>query len=106
MNNNTDLAQAELYINRELSLLEFNRRVLAQSVDEATPNLERLRFLCISSPNLDEIFEFRVAGLRQKAALGSVLACADYMSSQEILKAVRQGAHELVAEQYRSLNEE
>src|SRR3569623_675447 len=106
MNNNTDLAQAELYINRELSLLEFNRRVLAQSVDEATPILERLRFLCISSTNLDEFFEIRVAGLRQKAALGSVQAGADNMSPQENLKAVSQGAHELVAEQYRILNEE
>lgn len=106
MNNNVDLTQAEFYINRELSLLEFNRRVLAQAVDESMPLLERLRFLCISSTNLDEFFEVRVAGLRQKAALGSVQAGPDNMPAQEILKGISAGAHELVAEQYRILNEE
>lgn len=105
MDNNIDVAQPEFYINRELSLLEFNRRVLAQALDEATPLLERLRFLCISSTNLDEFFEIRVAGLRQKVALGSVHAGSDNMSAQDILKAISQRAHELVSEQYRILNE-
>src|SRR5690606_4747453 len=61
-------------INRELSLLEFNQRVLALAEDESLPLLERLRFLCISSSNLDEFFEIRVAGLKQMEELGSVVA--------------------------------
>ena len=65
-----DLADPALYINRELSLLEFERRVLAQARDPAMPLLERLRFLTICSTNLDEFFEIRVAGLRQQDALG------------------------------------
>ncbi len=100
-----DLKQPDLYINRELSLLEFNRRVLEQAKDSATPLLERLRFLCISSTNLDEFFEIRVAGLKQKAALGSVHAGPDNMTPQDVLNVVAAKAHSLVAEQYRVLNE-
>ncbi len=66
-----DLKSPGLYFNRELSFLEFNRRVLAQAFDESVPLLERLRFLCISSSNLDEFFEIRVAGLKQLLELGS-----------------------------------
>jgi len=62
--------QPELYINRELSLLAFNRRVLEQARDPVTPLLERLKFLCISSTTLDEFFEIRVARLQQQVTSG------------------------------------
>lgn len=100
-----DLKQPELYINRELSLLEFNARVLEQAKDESIPLLERLRYLCISSTNLDEFYEVRVAGHIQKANLGSTQADADNMSPQEVLKAIRVRCCELVQEQYWVLNE-
>ncbi len=100
-----DLKAPSLYFNRELSFLEFNRRVLAQALDESVPLLERLRFLCISSSNLDEFFEIRVAGLKQLLDLGSGTFAADGMSLEQQLTAIHQRAAGLVAEQYRCLNE-
>jgi polyphosphate kinase len=102
---NPELKAPELYLNRELSLLAFNRRVLEQAKDENTPLLERLRFLCISSSNLDEFFEIRVAGLMQKAVMASVQAGPDNMSPTELLGQISVQAHELVDEQYRVLND-
>ncbi len=101
-----DLKHPDLYINRELSLLEFNRRVLAQARSPHVPLLERLRYLCISSTNLDEFFEIRVAGLKQKAELGAVHSGPDNTSPQESLKAIHRVVKPLVEEQYRLLNEE
>jgi polyphosphate kinase len=100
-----NLKKPELYINRELSMLRFNWRVLAQAMDENTPLLERLRFLCITSTNLDEFFEIRVAGLVQMAELRSTQAGPDNLLPQEVLKAISEEAHQLVEEQYRILNE-
>ncbi|NIP73558.1 MAG: polyphosphate kinase 1 [Gammaproteobacteria bacterium] len=100
-----DLKNPELYINRELSLLQFQWRVLDQAKDEAIPLLERLRFLCISSTNLDEFFEIRVAGLKHMEALGSVRTDADGLAPGEVLERISAEAHTLVAEQYRVLNE-
>ena len=100
-----NLKTPELYINRELSLLEFNRRVIAQATDETMPLLERLRFLCIASSNLDEYFEIRVAGIKQQVKYGSVQAGADNLSPQEMLKRISEVAHVLVEEQYRVMNE-
>lgn len=95
----------ELYINRELSLLEFNRRVIEQASDESQPLLERLRFLCIASSNLDEFFEIRVAGVKQQVKYGSVQTGPDNLSPQEVLNKISEKAHELVVEQYHLLNE-
>jgi polyphosphate kinase len=100
-----DLKSPGLYFNRELSFLEFNRRVLAQAFDASVPLLERLRFLCISSSNLDEFFEIRVAGLKQLLELGSAQFAADGMSFEQQLAAIHERAAGLVAEQYRCLSE-
>ena len=94
------------YINRELSLLAFNRRVLAQAADKRVPLLERLRFLCIVSSNLDEFFEIRVAGLKEQIKLDSHAAGSDGLPPQEVYRRVALQAHALVAEQYALLNDE
>lgn len=93
------------FINRELSLLEFNQRVLAQALDPAVPLLERLRFLCISSGNLDEFFEIRVAGLKQVLESGATPRGGDETPAREQLAAIHARASRLVAEQYACLNE-
>ncbi|WP_297528604.1 polyphosphate kinase 1 [Thiohalobacter sp.] len=100
------LTSPDLYINRELSLLAFNRRVLEQARDPDTPLLERLKFLCISSTNLDEFFEIRVAGLKQKLESGSVETGSDGLTPQEALAQISAEAHDLVDLQYRVLNDE
>ncbi|HEX4389103.1 MAG TPA: polyphosphate kinase 1 [Steroidobacteraceae bacterium] len=100
-----DLKAPQHYINRELSFLEFNQRVLDQAFDESVPLLERLKFLCISCSNLDEFFEIRVAGLKQLQELGGGQLAADGMSIAEQLTAIHDRATFLVAEQYRCLNE-
>lgn len=100
-----DLKQPDLYINRELSLIEFNRRVLALAEDETIPLLERLQYLCISSRNLDEFFEVRVSGLIQMVELGSVQTGPDNMLPAELLSTISTRVHELVDEQYRVLND-
>lgn len=102
---NTELNSPELYLNRELSLLEFNWRVLAQALDTDVPLLERLNYLCISSTNLDEFFEVRVAGLIQQIEIGDPYIEADQVSAHETLRLISVRAHELVEEQYRVLNE-
>lgn len=103
--NPIDFKNPALYINRELSQLEFNWRVLAQAKDDTMPLLERLRFLCISSTNMDEFFEIRVAGLMEQLELPAVKPGPDNLSPHEVLNVVSARAHELVAEQYRVLNE-
>jgi polyphosphate kinase len=92
------------FLNRELGLLEFNRRVLAQAADDGVPLLERLRFLTIVSSNLDEFFEIRVAGLKEQVKAGIKESGADGRSPAEVFELVAAQAHALVGEQYRLLN--
>src|SRR5262249_30175494 len=98
----------EHYINRELSWLDFNSRVLEESADATNPWLERVKFLAIFSANLDEFFEVRVAGLRQQvyAGLAPPDFGADGMNPAEQLAAIDRRTHELIVQQYRVLNEE
>src|SRR5215469_16492175 len=88
------------FINRELSSLEFNRRVLAQALDPRVPLLERLKFLCISSSNLDEFFEIRVAGLKQLLELGGTQMGSDGMGIADQLEAIHTQSTSLVRDQY------
>ena len=92
------------FLNRELGLLEFNRRVLAQAADESVPLLERLRFLTIVSSNLDEFFEIRVAGLKEQIKAGIKESGPDGRSPAEVYELVSAQARALVGEQYRLLN--
>ena len=93
------------FLNRELGLLAFNRRVLSLAADEAVPLLERLRFLTIVSSNLDEFFEIRVAGLKEQIKLRVKESGPDGRSPADVFTLVSAQAHTLVAEQYRLLNE-
>ena len=92
------------FLNRELGLLEFNRRVLAQAADDSVPQLERLRFLTIVSSNLDEFFEIRVAGLKEQIKAGIKESGPDGRSPSEVFELVSAQARALVGEQYRLLN--
>ena len=92
------------FLNRELGQLEFNNRVLAQGEDATIPLLERLKYLCIVSSNLDEFFEIRVAGLMEQVKLSGIAANPDGMSAEHTLKLVRERAHELIERQYQLFN--
>jgi polyphosphate kinase len=95
-----------LYTNRELSWLEFNERVLEEAQDPTNPLLERVKFLCIVSSNLDEFFEIRVAGLRQQRDSKVSTAGPDGMGANEQLVAVSQRVRKMVDDQYRLWNEQ
>lgn len=103
--NDPDLLRPELYINRELSQLAFNRRVFEQSKDTSLPLLERMRFLCITSSNLDEFYEIRVAGLKQQVEYGGTQTGADGLTPTAALHRISMQARDLVSEQYKVLNE-
>ena len=92
-------------LNRELSLLAFNHRVLEQARDPSNPLLERLRFLTIASSNLDEFFEIRVAGLKQQIAAGVTKPGPDGLSPQAAFAQVVTTVRSLVESQYRVLND-
>src|SRR6266581_4609349 len=93
-----------LYINREMSWLEFNRRVLEEALDPAVPLLERLKFLAIFSANLDEFFMVRVGGLQQKVSAGIEGGSgADRMVPRDQLAAIGQNVRQMVGQAYDTL---
>ncbi|WP_314884336.1 polyphosphate kinase 1 [Psychrobacter immobilis] len=94
------------YINRDLSLLQFHLRVLAQAASPRHPLLERLFFLIIFSSNIDEFFEIRVAGIMQKLNMGDVSTSVHGMRPSEVLNEISTVMHDAIAEQYRILNED
>jgi polyphosphate kinase len=89
------------FINRELSWLEFNQRVLDQALDATNPLLERLKFFCISHSNLDEYFEVRVAGIKQQIEAEVGERSIDGMTPRETFRAIRARINKMVDEQYR-----
>ena len=101
-----DLRDPSLYLNRELSWLEFNRRVLHEALDGRTPLLERLKFFGIFSSNLDEFYQVRVAGLKQQLAAGIVERTADGMTPEDQLRAISGTVRELVRHHRQGLMEE
>lgn len=103
-NNAATNAEYPRYINREQSLLEFNRRVLAQAKNPDIPLLERLKYLCISSSNMDEFFEVRLASLYEVADQPGALTRPDDMAPKDAIDMLSQTAHEIVQQQYSTLN--
>src|SRR3954469_16396685 len=96
--------EAHLYLNRELGQLAFTRRVLAQAQNDSYPLLERLKFLCIVSSNLDEFFEIRVAGLHAEIEAGSPPIGPDRTRPDKLFEQVAQEIHAVVAAQYQLFN--
>ncbi|MBT8098130.1 MAG: polyphosphate kinase 1, partial [Gammaproteobacteria bacterium] len=96
---------ADAYINRDLSQIEFNKRVLAEALDPDVPLLERLRFLCISCTNLDEFFEIRVAALKQRIEIGAMARGSDKQSAQQIFATLQSSMETVVKQQYQLLND-
>ncbi|MEO7623372.1 MAG: polyphosphate kinase 1 [Gallionella sp.] len=94
------------FLNRELGQLEFNHRVLAQAEDASIPLLERLKYLCIVSSNLDEFFEIRVAGLKEQIKLGGIATSTDGLTAGQTLQLVRDQTHQLIARQYQLFNQD
>ncbi len=99
-NKQVNLSDSQNYFNRELSWLEFNRRVLQEAIDGRTPLLERLKFLSIFDSNLDEFFMVRVAGLKQQVDAGVSKLSLDGSTPAEQLQAISDRLHPMVSEQH------
>ena len=96
----------EHFLNRELSWLAFNQRVLDEALDPATPLLERVKFFCITSSNLDEFFEVRVAGIKQQIESDVVERSVDGLTATETFRAINRRVREMVEAQFRCWREE
>ncbi|MGB0641485.1 MAG: RNA degradosome polyphosphate kinase, partial [Myxococcota bacterium] len=101
-----ELDDYDLYLNRELSSLQFNARVLQLARDPSVPLLERLRYLSIFSSNLDEFFEVRVAGLKEREELDLASPYPDGSHPTELLRKISEQTHALIEQQYQTLNKE
>ncbi len=107
MNSKNSIAEVnEGLINRELSWLDFNNRVLEEALDGQTPLLERLKFVAIASSNLDEFFMVRVAGLRQQLLSGVASTDPSGMTVEEQLTAINKKVESMLRRQYRCLQNE
>lgn len=102
---NKSQKKLDLFFDRELSSLDFNRRVLHLATDESLPVLESLKFLCISSANVDEFFETRVSLLKKKQSLGLPTHNPTQKNPIELLKEISLSAQQLIKEQYQILNQ-
>lgn len=96
---------SEYFVNRELGLLAFNKRVLAQAELETVPLLERLKFLCIFSSNMDEFFEVRVAAIKEQVRFNQPKYGPDGMHPKAVLAKISEDAHQLIEKQYQLLND-
>jgi polyphosphate kinase len=98
------LKNVDRFLNRELSLLAFNERVLAMSEDPSVPALEKLKYICIVSSNLDELFEIRVAGIKAQLRNNPDQVAEDGTTAADTFREVSARAHALIAHQYKILN--
>ena len=98
-----DLKDPSLYVNRELSWIEFNGRVLGEAQDPEKPLAERLKFLAIVGSNLDEFFMVRVAGLKRQVESGALYAAADGLMPAEQLERISAACHRQIRAQYQCL---
>src|ERR1700757_1217621 len=105
-NDSVSLSDPSLYINRELSWLEFNERVLEEVADARNPLLERVKFLCIVASNLDEFFEIRVAGLKQQHLSNLAAPEPDALTPSEQLAEISSRVRKMVDDEYRLWNEQ
>ena len=101
---NVELSSPSLYINRELSLLEFQRRVLEEALDDRNPLLERIKFLAIFGSNMDEFFMVRVSGIRKQVQAHILEVFPDGLTPPEVLAAARKLSLELYESALRCLN--
>src|SRR5580700_2364340 len=106
MSNSSSKVGAAHLLNRDLSWLEFNQRVLEEALDPSTPLLERVKFFCLFSANLDEFFETRVAGLKQQIESAAAERSADGLTATETYHAIHRKVLYLVARQYTCWREE